>query len=198
MGERRCECRRRHGHPDLLLPRATVAGRGSRQRIGHHGDARWARAIDYAGNGGNTLPMFPADSDMLMPPATTDKNGTRGAARVNVVRVGSQHLPRRLGRRRCWSAIARRTFRTLGGTGKDEDENNGYIDGWDWDTIRWSFEPFSPDRFDDALASREFGSSHPSGVNFLYADGGVRQLAYGMSLEVFRRLSDRNDAGPLH
>jgi prepilin-type processing-associated H-X9-DG protein len=146
-------------------------------------------AIDYAGNGGNTLPMYPADADTLIPPATTDKNGTV-VPRVNIVRIDSQHLPR--GSSSTLLAGDRQANLKTLGTGKDEDENTGYIGGWGFGTIRWSFAPFAPDRADDATFSREFGSSHPSGVNFLYADGGVRYLEYGMSLEVFRRLSDRN------
>jgi prepilin-type processing-associated H-X9-DG protein len=163
---------------------APVPGSGSGIAAGPRG------AIDYAGNGGNTLPMYPADADALIPPATTDKNGTV-VPRVNIVRIDSQHLPRGssstllVGDRQA-------NLKTLG-TGKDDDEKTGYIGAWSWDTIRWSFAAFAPDRRDDASFSREFGSSHPDGVNFLYADGSVRNLAFGMSLDVFRRLSDRND-----
>ena len=150
-------------------------------------------AIDYAGNGGNTLPMFPADGDTLIPPATTDKNGAV-VPRVNIVRIDTAHLPRGasstllVGDRQA-------NLKTLG-AGKDKDEQTGYVGAWCWDTIRWSFAPFAPDRSDESDFSREFGSSHPDGVNFLFADGGVRNLAYGMSLDVFRRMSDRNDVGP--
>jgi prepilin-type processing-associated H-X9-DG protein len=146
-------------------------------------------AIDYAGNGGNTLPKFPADGDSLIPPATTDKNGTV-VPRVNIVRVSSQNLPR--GASRTLLVGEQQANLKTFATGVGCDENNGYIDGWDWDTIRWSFAPFAPDRNDDSKYSREFGSSHPDGVNFLFADGAVRYLAFGMSLDVFRRLSDRN------
>ena len=37
--------------------------------------------------------MFPADGDALIPPATTDKNGTV-VPRVNIVRIGGNHCPR--------------------------------------------------------------------------------------------------------
>jgi prepilin-type processing-associated H-X9-DG protein len=146
-------------------------------------------AIDYAGNGGDSLPMFPADGDALIPPATTDVNGAV-VPRVNVVRIDSQHLPR--GSSSTLLAGDRQANLKTLGTGKDADEKTGYVGAWSWNTIRWAFAPFAPDRQDDADFSREFGSSHPNGVNFLYADGGVRNLAYGMSLDVFRRLSDRN------
>jgi prepilin-type N-terminal cleavage/methylation domain-containing protein len=73
------------------------------------------------------------------------------------------------------------------------DENNGYIDGWDWDTIRWGYEVPTPDRRDQSTYCWRFGSSHPAGVQFVFADGSVRLVRFEVSLETFRRLSCRND-----
>jgi prepilin-type N-terminal cleavage/methylation domain-containing protein/prepilin-type processing-associated H-X9-DG protein len=73
------------------------------------------------------------------------------------------------------------------------DENNGYIDGWDWDTIRWGYETPAPDRRDTSYYSWRFGSSHPAGAQFVFADGSVRLVRFGIALETFRRLSSRND-----
>jgi prepilin-type processing-associated H-X9-DG protein len=38
-----------------------------------------------------------------------------------------------------------------------------------------------------------FGASHPSGVNAVFADGGVRVISYGVAPEVFQRACVRND-----
>ena len=176
--------------PTYFCParRAPVAVPGSGSGV----TAPLRGAIDYAGNGGNTLPMFPADGDTLIPPATTDKNGTV-VPRVNIVRINTKDLPRGasstllVGDRQA-------NLKTLG-TDKDKDETNGFVGAWAWDTIGWSFAMFAPDRSDDSNFSHEFGSSHPGGVNFLFADGGVRHLTYDMELDVFRRMSDRNDVG---
>ena len=55
------------------------------------------------------------------------------------------------------------------------DENNGWIDGYDWDTVRWGYAIFAPDyRSTSINYSRKFGSQHPGGCQFAYADGSVR------------------------
>jgi prepilin-type N-terminal cleavage/methylation domain-containing protein/prepilin-type processing-associated H-X9-DG protein len=74
------------------------------------------------------------------------------------------------------------------------DENNGWIDGYDWDTVRWGYAIFAPDyRSTTSNYSREFGSQHPGGCQFVYADGSVRISPYNMDLQVFRNLIERED-----
>lgn len=41
-----------------------------------------------------------------------------------------------------------------------------------------------------------FGSAHPSGVNFAFADGAVRSQDFGMDATVFSQLGNRKDKGP--
>jgi prepilin-type N-terminal cleavage/methylation domain-containing protein/prepilin-type processing-associated H-X9-DG protein len=72
------------------------------------------------------------------------------------------------------------------------DENNGFVDGYDWDTIRWSYAVPIPDRNDNSYYSEQFGSSHPGGAQFVFADGSVRLISYGVSLQVFQAVSSRN------
>lgn len=76
------------------------------------------------------------------------------------------------------------------------EENNGYVGGWDWDTIRWGYQEPAPDRFDESEKDQRFGSSHQAGVLFVYADGSVRLVRFGISLDVFRRGCSRNDGEP--
>ncbi|WP_425616961.1 DUF1559 domain-containing protein [Anatilimnocola sp. NA78] len=91
-----------------------------------------------------------------------------------------------VGERQC--NIARRNDPTMA------DENNGWIDGYDWDTVRWGYAIFAPDyRSTTISSSREFGSQHPAGCQFSYADGSVRTLTYGMDLQAFRNVIERDD-----
>jgi prepilin-type N-terminal cleavage/methylation domain-containing protein len=73
------------------------------------------------------------------------------------------------------------------------DENDGYIDGYDWDVIRWGNQPPRPDRRDNSYYCYEFGSSHPSVCQFVLGDGSVRAVPYGVDAAVFKAVSGRND-----
>jgi prepilin-type N-terminal cleavage/methylation domain-containing protein/prepilin-type processing-associated H-X9-DG protein len=77
------------------------------------------------------------------------------------------------------------------------DENNGYIDGYDWDTIRWGYQPPAPDRHDDSYYDHRFGSSHPTGFNALFGDGAVRFVRYGVPLDMWQRVCNREDGLPV-
>ncbi len=57
------------------------------------------------------------------------------------------------------------------------DENEGYTAGWDWDTMRPAEVPL---RQDDCNEPDSFGAPHLTGVNFVFADGTVRMLAYDL------------------
>jgi prepilin-type N-terminal cleavage/methylation domain-containing protein len=78
------------------------------------------------------------------------------------------------------------------------DENDGYIDGWDWDVIRWGAEPPAPDRHDDAYYSLRFGSSHPTGCQFVFGDGSVRLVRYTVAQPVFQAACTRNGQEPVN
>jgi prepilin-type N-terminal cleavage/methylation domain-containing protein/prepilin-type processing-associated H-X9-DG protein len=89
------------------------------------------------------------------------------------------------------------------------DDDAGWVEGWDWDNIRWGRYQPARDYSDKSNAAAghyylneniapmhllgSFGSSHPSGFNALLADGSVRQIPYSVSLPVFQRFSSRND-----
>lgn len=82
------------------------------------------------------------------------------------------------------------------------DDDSGWIDGWDWDNIRWGYYPPQPDWNDGDSAASDlgnaplhaaFGSSHPGSFNASLCDGSTRAISYSISLEAFKRLSSRND-----
>lgn len=73
------------------------------------------------------------------------------------------------------------------------DENDGYEDPYDWDTIRWGNQAPIPDRRDNSLYSYQFGSSHPAVCLFVLGDGSVRMVHYGVDFNVFQAACGRND-----
>jgi prepilin-type N-terminal cleavage/methylation domain-containing protein len=73
------------------------------------------------------------------------------------------------------------------------DENDGYIDGYDWDVIRWGNQPPIPDRRDNSYYSYQFGSSHPGACQFVFGDGSVHVIHYGINSTLFQALCGRKD-----
>jgi len=96
--------------------------------------------------------------------------------------------------------VAEKTFNRgrLGEWQPEDDE--GYVTGWDFDTIRWGrFQPLQ-DWHDVSSASAydtasfvtlrgAFGSAHAVSFNSVLADGHVRAISYNVGLDVFKKLS---------
>src|SRR5262249_18286081 len=75
------------------------------------------------------------------------------------------------------------------------DDNEGYTAGNDWDTMRSANSPPGHDT-NEASAERgfaNFGASHPSGLNVVFADGSVHLIAFDIDPVVFARLGTRAD-----
>ena len=165
--------------------------------------------IDYAGNAGtDDGPQSAGDRGntgwgmlgngrdapiVRRPDGSSERSGSVGMAEIrdgtsNTILVGEK----------CLNA-------GLLGTGQTDDDS-GYIDGWDWDIVRWGY--FQPARdFNDSNPSAAhsgyvpyhsaFGSAHAGGFNACLCDGSVRVLSYSIELEVFKLLSNRKDGKPL-
>lgn len=141
-------------------------------------------AIDFAGNGG-TDGTFPCTN-----PNACASNGMvlrreRGPIKVIDVKDG---LATTL-------LVAERNtnIRRLGNSLGQYDDNNGFIDGYDWDVIRWGSHRPARDRADNSHYDHRFGASHIQGMNCLFADGSLRFLHYGIEHNVFKKLSNRKD-----
>jgi type II secretory pathway pseudopilin PulG len=145
-------------------------------------------AIDYAGNGGTGPYVFPDgypwlhQSGLVIP-----RSGPKPVDLTNVPDGASNTL-----------LVGERNFNLArAGDSTQFDENNGYFNGWDWDTIRWGHEVPAPDRHDSSHYDRRFGSSHRAGVQFVFGDGSVRMIYYDISLTTFQRLCNRDDGLPV-
>jgi len=75
-----------------------------------------------------------------------------------------------------------------------KDDNEGYTAGFDQDTIRRTDVPPAPDhRGTDPTGQELFGSSHPGGINSVFADGSVHFLRYSIAPGVFYGLGNKQD-----
>ena len=82
----------------------------------------------------------------------------------------------------------------------DWHDDAGWADGWDPDVIRYTGFTPNPDLKYDNQGGWEgyrFGSTHPSGMNILLADGSVRFLGYSVDATIFNRLGHREDGGTI-
>jgi prepilin-type N-terminal cleavage/methylation domain-containing protein len=85
------------------------------------------------------------------------------------------------------------------------DDDGGWVEGWDIDTVRWGCFPPQPDWNNGdpgsahdktttfATLHASFGSSHNEIFNTALCDGSVRTISYSISFDVFKNLSSRCD-----
>lgn len=75
-----------------------------------------------------------------------------------------------------------------------DDDNEGYTAGWNEDTIRRTDVPPARDYLGQhGDGDKLFGSSHRGGVNFVFADGSTKLVAFNVDAHVFQFLGGRND-----
>jgi prepilin-type N-terminal cleavage/methylation domain-containing protein len=80
-------------------------------------------------------------------------------------------------------------------------DNEGYTAGFDHDTVRGVSGPPVPDSrgiWDSAEFAEQFGSSHPSQINAVLADGSVRTITYAVDPLVFQLLGNKSDGSPFN
>ncbi|HVA48839.1 MAG TPA: DUF1559 domain-containing protein [Pirellulales bacterium] len=79
-------------------------------------------------------------------------------------------------------------------SGTDKGDDQSMYSGDDFDIARWTPLGWTP--LNDAAGNYDFGrfgSPHPHGCNFVFCDGSVRTIGYGVDAEVHRRLGNRQD-----
>jgi prepilin-type N-terminal cleavage/methylation domain-containing protein len=111
------------------------------------------------------------------------RRNTQGPTRMATITDGTSNTimvaDKRLGRKNLGKA--------------QSDDNEGYTAGWDWDTIRSSNYLPQMDGLTNTVA--DFGSSHVSGINAVFADGSVHTVNYAINITIFRRLCNVSDGG---
>jgi prepilin-type N-terminal cleavage/methylation domain-containing protein len=159
-------------------------------------------AIDYAGNGG--VGDSPSGGQQLFPTspgAWINQNGT--IIPVGFRDAGGVYRPAAM-RDRVSGAmpdgdaytilVGERNYnRQRMADSSQQDENNGYVAGYSWDTIRWGYDVPAADRLDMSDFDTRFGSSHNLIAQFVFCDGGVRTISYNVNLPVFQGLCHRDD-----
>jgi uncharacterized protein DUF1559 len=77
----------------------------------------------------------------------------------------------------------------------DWHDDQGWIDSWDPDTVRYTgFTPSSDKNYlTDSWQGYRFGSAHTNGMLALFGDGSARFLPFSIDPTMFNRLGDRQD-----
>ncbi len=82
------------------------------------------------------------------------------------------------------------------------DDNEGFVAGFDVDTLRSCLRVPSRDQvitpIGDLSSISDFGSAHPTGMNAVFADGSVRWVRYGGSLAMFQAACRKADGVTLN
>jgi prepilin-type N-terminal cleavage/methylation domain-containing protein len=146
--------------------------------------------LDYAGNGGvNVLP-----NDLIYPSTDAHDDGITGV----VIPSSPQFFSNRPGPGNIDDGQG---FTILAGERRSSDradpslpdEDNGFVAGWTWDTIRWGYNVPARDVSLATTGDTGFGSTHSGSCIFVFADGAVHQIAYEINLQVFRQMCHRAD-----
>jgi prepilin-type N-terminal cleavage/methylation domain-containing protein len=79
-------------------------------------------------------------------------------------------------------------------TGNGSDDDAGWSDGWDFDTLRATVCLPEADGDGEIDAKPyQFGSAHASGINAGFADASVRSINYDIDIQIFNYLGHRAD-----
>jgi len=162
----------------------------------HNGELR--AMIDYAGNAGTTenLAGFGMMGNGLDAPIVRRPDATRKD------RSGPVSPDKDIVDGLSKTLLIGEKCMNVGLIGKEQpDDDSGYVDGWDWDNMRWGYIPPAPDWSAGELDPRNwdppthsaFGSSHPGLFNAALCDGSVTAISYNVDLKVFKLASSRND-----
>lgn len=75
----------------------------------------------------------------------------------------------------------------------DLGDDQGQFVGYDLDNTRWTRSGWLPVADGVQPNHNCFGSAHPTGCQFVFCDGSVHLIGYGINAEVHRRLGNRKD-----
>jgi hypothetical protein len=84
------------------------------------------------------------------------------------------------------------SYESDGSQNLDGGDNQGYFEGYDWDSHRWADQPPLRDT-PGGNFFRQFGSAHPGVWQVVMCDGSVRALSYDIDLMLHRHFANRGD-----
>jgi prepilin-type processing-associated H-X9-DG protein len=158
--------------------------------------------IDYAANGGvdttgnNGWGMLGngLDAPVIRRAGGTDRVAMPLSYKKNSIRDGTSNT----------LLVAEKAV-NIGLLGQHQtDDDSGYVDGFDWDHMRWGyFQPIADWNDSNSSAAHSgnsakhgsFGSSHSGVMNSAFCDGSVRPIRLTVSLDVFKMVCSRKDGG---
>lgn len=146
--------------------------------------------IDYAGNGGTSV----MPGILPYPSVDAQNDGITGVVIPSHPKFFSDRPgPGNIADGQTYTILAgeRRSTSNLDPTMADED--NGFVAGWTWDTIRWGNAPPVIDADIAAAPETRFGSSHSGSCLFVFADGAVHLISYDVDPVIFAQMSHRQD-----
>jgi len=150
--------------------------------------------IDYAGNGGyvdTSVNKTAANTGIFVETTYATTTGlTPTTVSQGRIRNGSSNT----------MLIGEKSVSVPGNVGgiDDGDKISGYY-GYGYHSIRYAN---SNPRQDGAVpvtaqdTNFYYGSAHPGGMNAAFCDGSVKTITYGIGLDVFKAISDRNNTVP--
>jgi len=152
--------------------------------------------IDYAGNGGSSnagasaYAMMGNGKDGVVVRVSNHPNVTYGPTVIPGRQIeDGTSFTLMVGEKNLNDAL-------LGGRQGNDDA--GFTEGWDHDTIRWGYFQPTPDSTDSSFEPpvpvlSAFGSSHAGVFNATFCDGSVRSITYDVDLAVFKLVCSRDD-----
>lgn len=160
-----------------------------------------AGRTDYAGNVGNSSVTSCEDNDRFPKTSPAPANATwidpnntilNGAV---VQRRGLRDVDFEDGLGKTYLYGEKAMDQAQIDTGTWNGDRAPALSGFGNSIIRSTFRPPAPDANGLVMDCR-FGSAHPSGLNFAFADGAVRVQDFGIDPTVFSQLGNRKDKGP--
>ncbi len=95
----------------------------------------------------------------------------------------------------CTYLIGEKYWRRSAGVDQGDDQH--MFVGHDCDTLRYTLPKWTPIQDGDKDDPRRFGSAHSGACNFVFVDGSVHTISYGIDPEIHRRLGNRKDGLPI-
>ncbi len=165
--------------------RPMVFGSPPRAMMDYAGNA----GVDTTGNNGWGMLGNGLDGVVVRKPGGTDRSGPVSLQKGSIKDGTSNTL------------LAAEKCLNLGLLGKSQtDDDSGYIDGWDWDHVRWGYFQPLPDWNDSTPSAAHsghvpehgaFGSSHGGVMNSVFCDGSIHTISLNVDLDVFKSICTR-------